>query len=112
MIIKPPKPGLGFGIRDSGILDLVWLWLGCGKNALAQGFSFGHVCCVCVSEKQKYVLTMASYAGARKPHGPIISRELVTLLLVCGQHLRCSAMWMMMRPPGMWIALQLSSAID
>ena len=30
MIIKPPKPGLGFGIRDFGfwILDLVWLWLG------------------------------------------------------------------------------------
>ena len=28
MIIKPPKPGLGFGIRDLGFWDLVWLGLG------------------------------------------------------------------------------------
>ena len=32
MIIKPPKPGLGFGIRDSGFWDLgfglalAWVW--------------------------------------------------------------------------------------
>ena len=31
MIIKPPKSGLGFGILGFGILDLVWLWLGCGN---------------------------------------------------------------------------------
>ena len=28
MIIKPPKPGLGFGFWDFGFWDLVWLGLG------------------------------------------------------------------------------------
>ena len=28
MIIKPPKPGLGFGFWDLGFWDLVWLGLG------------------------------------------------------------------------------------
>ena len=28
MIIKPPKPGLGFGFWDLGFGDLVWLGLG------------------------------------------------------------------------------------
>ena len=32
MIIKPPKPGLGFGIRDLGFWDLVWLGLGVAIN--------------------------------------------------------------------------------
>ena len=45
MIIKPPKPGLGFGIRDFGFWDLVWLWLGCGnigncKNIQRKFFTF------------------------------------------------------------------------
>ena len=28
MIIKPPKPGLGFGFWDLGFWDLVWLGFG------------------------------------------------------------------------------------
>ena len=32
MIIKLPKPGLGFGIRDLGFWDLVWLGLGVAIN--------------------------------------------------------------------------------
>ena len=31
MIIKPPKPGLGFGFWDFGFWDLVWLGLGVAK---------------------------------------------------------------------------------
>ena len=31
MIIKPPKPGLGFGILGFGILGFGLAWLGCGN---------------------------------------------------------------------------------
>ena len=31
VIIKPPKPGLGFGFWDLGFWDLVWLGLGVAK---------------------------------------------------------------------------------
>ena len=33
MIIKPPKPGLGFEFGDLGFCDLVWLGLGVAKNS-------------------------------------------------------------------------------
>ena len=34
MIIKPPKPGLGFWFWDLGFWDLVWLGLGVAKITL------------------------------------------------------------------------------
>ena len=36
MIIKPPKPGLGFGILGFGILGFGLAWLGCG-NMVKKG---------------------------------------------------------------------------
>ena len=37
MIIKPPKPGLGFGIWGFGILGFGFAWLGCGNYTGPRG---------------------------------------------------------------------------
>ena len=42
MIIKPPKPGLGFGFWDSGFWDLVWFGLGVAKTDRPLEDSDGH----------------------------------------------------------------------
>ena len=38
-VIKPPKPGLGFGILGFGILGFGLAWLGCGNNQQRENWS-------------------------------------------------------------------------
>ena len=57
MIIKPPKPGLGFGILGFGILGFGLAWLGCGKNDRSHKMlvflNFQHVVLSgCLDDKQ------------------------------------------------------------
>ena len=42
MIIKPPKPGLGFGILGFWIFGFGLAWLGCGKIFVVAGLSQSH----------------------------------------------------------------------
>ena len=71
MIIKPPKPGLGFGILGFGILGFGLAWLGCGneppnmnnlkqkkKFISAPTFDAFFIICVKVFKKFNGILTL------------------------------------------------------
>ena len=45
MIIKAPKPELGFGFRDFGFWDLVWLGLGVANKPVHFGGSLDFLYC-------------------------------------------------------------------
>ena len=65
MIIKPPKPGLGFGFWDLGFWDLVWLGLGVAKKIRANDGN---------NNGQLRIATPPRVAHAKLP-GPKIERR-------------------------------------